>query len=273
LRVARAGEIAWPALTIGAANAMGILNYNFDSVLLGFLKGNEAVAWYSAAYKPVTIALALPLTYFIGLFPVLSRLYAENREQFGALAAKSLRICAVFAVPLGVGGTLLASDIVRLLFGAGYAASALPFSILVWSAVLVTLRGSYRHSLNAAGHQKLDLRCAITSAALNVGLNILLIPKLGMLGAACATVFADIVWFVMAVTYFQSAVMRNSPFTALARPIAAGALMAALLYYLPVAHWMARGALATAAYFAALVLLGEPELRSWLRRPAYLGRS
>lgn len=268
VRWSGAGEVLKPALTIGASNAMGLLNYNFDTVLLGFLKGATVVGWYNAAYKPVTIALALPLTYFAGLFPALSKSYAENREQFARLVERSFRLCAVFAIPLGVGGTLLAEPIIALLFGPEYANSALPFRILVWSAVFVILRGSYRHSLNAAGHQKLDLRCAVTSALLNVGLNILLIPPFGMTGSASATVIADVAWFVMACFFFQRAVLRLNPLPTLARPVLAGGIMAALLQFVQQPHWMGRGAMATAAYFVALLALGEPEVRQWLRRKA-----
>lgn len=252
-----------PAATIGTSQAMGLLNYNFDSIMLGFLRGVREVGWYNAAYKPVTIALALPLTYFIGLFPALSRTWAEGPHAFRPLVTKSFRLCCIFAIPLGIGGTLLAKPIVGLLFGADYAESVLPFQILVWSAVFVVLRGSYRHSLNAAGEQNLDLRCAITSAALNVGLNLLLIPKFGMAGSAAATVFADVVWFALAAHYFQR-LMPLAPWSFLARPILAGAAMGAWLWYAPHIHWMASAAIGVGIYFAGLAVLGEPEVRGWI---------
>jgi O-antigen/teichoic acid export membrane protein len=266
LRMAGAGQVLRPALVIGAANAMGLLNYNFSSLLLGFLRGEEAVAWFSVAYKPVTIALAIPLTYFIGLFPVLSRQFAEHRSEFDALAARSFRLCAIFAIPLGIGGMFLAEPMITTLFGGQYRDSALPFSILVWSAVFVILRGSYRHSLNASGRQNLDLRSAITSASLNVLGNCILIPRFGMIGAAAATVFGDVVWFAMSCYYFQRAVGKLNPIPVLLRPLLAGAAMAAMLYYGGQIGWIARGATATAVYFLALLLLAEPQLRAWLRR-------
>jgi len=259
-----AGSVLRPALVIGAANAMGLLNYNFDSILLGYLKGQEAVAWYGAAYKPVTIALAVPLTYFLGLFPVLARLFAESRDEFIALVNRSFRLCAIFALPLGVGGTCLAPPVIQLLFGKAYENSVLPLRILVWSAVFVILRGSYRHSLNATGHQQLDLRCAVTSAALNVALNVALIPPFGLAGAAAATVVADAVWLTMACWYFGRSVISVNPLPFLLRPAAAAALMGALLWLTPQIPWVARAAIAGLAYFALLFVLGESEVRRWL---------
>ena len=76
------------------------------------------------------------------------------------------------------------------------------------------LRWVYMDSLRATGHQALDVRCAITSASLNVALNVLLIPRFGMIGAASATVYADVVWFVMSYYYFRRAALASDAFPA-----------------------------------------------------------
>jgi O-antigen/teichoic acid export membrane protein len=263
LTVRGAGNILRPALMIGAAQAMGLLNYNFDSVLLGFLTDARTVGLYNAAYKPVTIALALPLTYFVGLFPALSRTYAEGMSAFRPLVERSLRLSALMAVPLGIGGTLLAQPGILLLYGSNYADSAGVLPILIWSAVLVILRGSYRHSLTAAGHQRLDLRCAVISSSINVGLNILLIPRYGMMGAATATVTGDAAWLLMAFIGFEKKVMRLNPLPYLARPVIAGAAMACCLDFLPSIFWMQRALVSLIVYFITLLALGEPEVREW----------
>jgi O-antigen/teichoic acid export membrane protein len=137
----------------------------------------------------------------------------------------------------------------------------MPLKLLIWSAALVILRGSYRHSLNAAGLQNLDLRCALVSCGLNVALNIALIPRYGMVGAAGATVFADLVWFALAAAYFNRGIAALSPLAPLARPALAGVAMAAVLWLGEPLQWMLRGGAAVAVYFIALLALGEPEIR------------
>jgi O-antigen/teichoic acid export membrane protein len=264
-----AGTILGPALTIGAAQAMGLLNYNFDSVLLGFLADARTVGLYNAAYKPVMIALALPLTYFAGLFPALSRTHAEGEAAFRPLVERSLRLSALMVAPLAVGGTLLAKPIIELLFGVNFVDSAQVLPVLIWSAVLVILRGSYRQSLTATGHQAIDLRSAIVSSTANVGLNLLLIPRYGMMGAATATVIGDALWFLMSFLAFESRVMRLNPLPYLARPVLAGGAMAACLVLLPTIFWIERAILSLIAYFVLLLLLREPEVCGWSiwRRP------
>ena len=143
------------------------------------------------------------------------------------------------------------------MYGAAYANSAAPLRILLWSAALVVLRWVYMDSLRATGHQALDLRCAITSASLNVALNILLIPRFGMIGAASATVFADLVWFVMSYYYFRRAVLPGEPFPPLAGPLLGGGAMCAVLWFTPGMDWPFRLLLSLPVYLLVQMPFGS----------------
>lgn len=253
------------AMPMGAALALGLASYNFDAVLLGLLAGPTAVGWYTAAYKPVTMALALPVTYYVGLFPPLARAYGESHEAFRRIVVRSLRITSIFAVPLGIGGTLLAEPLIAFLFGPAYANSVPPLRVLAWSAVLVILRGTYKHALNAAAKPGLDLRCAGAATGLNIALNLLLIPPFGTLGAAVATLVAEFVWLSMAWFYFCRHVARVSLLPFLLQPVTAAAVMAACLLLTQPLFWAVRAALGVLVYFGTLAVLGEPEVKAWLR--------
>jgi O-antigen/teichoic acid export membrane protein len=255
-----------PVLTLGASQCLGLMSYNVDSILIGVMLGAGPVGWYAAAYKPVTAVLAAPITYYQGLFPALSRTYKEDREKFRAILLRSLRFTAVFAVPLGIGGTLLAEPIVRMLFGPSYLPSVPALQLLSWSAVLVTMRGNFRHTLNAAGKQRTDLACAGAAAALNVAFNLALIPRYGITGAAAATVLSEIAWFALARHLFAREVMALPLFPVVWRPALAGTGMAACLILGGGASWIVRAAVSLAVYVLILVGAGEPELKSVLAR-------
>lgn len=263
LRGAR--NVLRPALTMGASHGLALVNYNFDSVLLGLLLGPTAVGWYNAGYKPVTVALAMPVTYFLGLFPALSRTYAERREAFREIVVRSLRLTPIFALPLGVGGTFLAEPIIGLLFGPTYANSVPALQVLSWSAVLVILRGTYRQALNAAGKPWLDLRCAGASAALNLGLNLLFIPRYGIIGAAVATLVAELIWLTMASYYFYHYVIRVKVLPFLLQPVAAAVAMGICFLLAQSLFWGLRAFLGAVVYLGVLMLLGQTEVRSWVQ--------
>jgi O-antigen/teichoic acid export membrane protein len=254
-------SMARPVLTLGAAQCLGLMNYNVDSILIGLMLGPGPVGWYAAAYKPITAALTVVVTYYQGLFPALSRSYHEDREKFRATLLRSLRFTAMFAIPLGVGGSLLAQPVIHVLFGPSYAASVQPLQLLSWSAVLVTLRGNFRYPLNAAGKQQLDLTCAGAAAALNVILNLLLIPRYGIVGAASATLGSEIGWFLLARYLFARHVLDLRLFTVFWRPVLAGCGMAAVLMLAGEVAWVPRAGFSLAVYGLILILSGEPELR------------
>jgi len=249
-----------PALVLGLSQGLGLLNYGVGSVLLGVLRGPGVVGWYGAAYKPVTAALALPASFFGGLFPALATAHAQGREAFRALLARSLRLTSIFAIPIGIGGTLLAEPMIRSLFGPTYLRSVAALQILAWSAVLVILRGNFRQALNVAGRHRLDLYCAGAAVTTNFVLNLVLIPRYSLLGAASAALLTEVLWFTIAF-FCVSRYVTTVPWLDVAwRPVLAAAAMAAALWLAEPWYWMVRAALGGAVYFTVLGLLGETEV-------------
>lgn len=251
-------------LPVGASNALGLLSYNCDSLLLGFLSGPHAVGLYNAAYRPVTALLALPLTYFQGLFPLLSRRHHEDEQSFSILLKRSLGIAGVMAFPIGISGMFLGPAILELLFGPAFGPANAALEILVWSAVLVILRGSYRQAFIASDHQTLDLRCGGISTAFNIGLNILLIPPYGIVGAAVATVIGDGIWLILASMYCNRYVVRVPLLTHLSKPLAAAIMMGCSFMALAPFHWIWQALVAWFIYLGLLWLMGEKEVRYWM---------
>ena len=261
----KAQHILKPAFIMGLSHGLAFMSYNFDSLLLGILVGAASVGWYSAAYKPITAILAIPVTYFVGLFPTLSRTYTTNIQSFCEIVTRSLRLAAILALPVGIGGTFLAKPIIYLLFGTNYTNSILPLQILSWAAVLVILRGTYRQALNAAGQQKLDLRCAGLAMTINVGLNLIIIPQYGIVGAALTTLTAEAVWLILASYYFYHHVNSISLLPYLLHPIAAAGVMSICFLLTQPLFWVAQASIAIFVYFYILLLTGETEVRSWVQ--------
>lgn len=258
------------ALPMGVSNGLGLLSYNCDTLLLGFLSGPSAVGFYNAAYRPVTALLALPLTCFQGLFPILSRKHHEDRQGFIGTVRRSLGIAGLIAFPIGVSGLFLGVPVLDLLFGPAYRQANPALQILVWSAVLVILRGSYRQAFMACGRQTLDLRCAGMSAAFNLGLNVLLIPSYGIVGAASATVIGDCIWLTLAARYCNRYVVPVPILERLVKPLLASVLMGGTFLAFASFHWVSQAVFAWLVYLGSLWLMGEKEVRSWVMmvRPA-----
>ncbi len=258
-------EMLRPVITMGASHGLATISYNFDFVLIGFLLGASQVGLYSAGYKPITMVLGLPVSYFLGLFPILSQAFIQGQETFNAIVNRSLGLTSIVALPIGFLGIFLADHIILLLFGEAYSGAVPVLQVLTWSATLVILRGTFRQALNAAGKAHLDLRCAAFSTVVNISLNFLLIPRYGIIGAAHATVISEVVWVFMSASYLNKNVVPINLLSVISRPFIASVAMASCFLILPHLLWVIQAALASIVYFLALLLLGDSEVRSWVR--------
>jgi O-antigen/teichoic acid export membrane protein len=175
-----------------------------------------------------------------------------------------LRLTAIIAFPLGIGGSFFAVPIIGLLYGAEYAPAIPAMQLLSWSAALIILRDTFRQALIASGNQNLDLRSAATAVGANVILNFILIPPLNLVGAAIATVLSEIVWFTASIILFSRHVSKVNPLSYLSQPMIASVVMVAFYLFTRSIFWPVQAVLGVILYFLTLYLVGEQELRGLL---------
>lgn len=162
-----------------------------DTVILGLMRTDAEVGWYAAAYSVYEGLTYAPSILAAVLTPRLSALFTRDRTAHRSLLTRALLASVALAIVLGGVAALLAAPIVSLLFGGRYAAAAQPLQILAAGSVFVFATWIL-HA--AAISTNLDRRLLLTTAiglAANVALNIGLIPRYGISGAAWATVVAE----------------------------------------------------------------------------------
>src|SRR5690606_38737753 len=86
--------------------------------------------------------------------------------------------------------TVAAPYLYRYLYKPEFAAAAPVLTIYIWSGIFVFLGGASSQYLIAEGYTRLSLIRTAVGAVINIGLNILWIPRYGMIGAAWATLIA-----------------------------------------------------------------------------------
>ena len=127
------------------------------------------------------------------------------------------------------------------------------------------MRGTFRQSLNAAGRQDLDLRCAGIAIATNISLNLVIIPRYSFVGAAVTTLVAEMVWITLISWYFYRHVERMSLLPYLYQPLMAALAMGIYLQLAQPLFWMVRAATGVILYFVVLYLLGEPIVQNGVK--------
>jgi O-antigen/teichoic acid export membrane protein len=174
------------------------LNMELASVLLGWLVDNEAVAYFKVAMQAVAlIALGLNSVNAV-IMPNVARLYKQGDfKATQALLTKSVRLSALFSVPIIFFLIIFGEFVISLLFGKNYL-QAYPILVILCLGQLVNvLIGSVGLVLNMTGNEQSAQKSLAVTLILNVLLLITLVPLYGSIGAAIAVTVSLICWNVL----------------------------------------------------------------------------
>ncbi len=168
------------------------LNASFDRFLLVRGLGLDAVAVYAAAVSLCAVPAALHGVLGFTLFPVLARAWHERRYgEARRLTRRTLALFSAAALPTAAAIAIAGPWLLPWLATADYRP---PWPVFAGQALAVLLFGLYQillYPLLLDGRSGRVLGMAIGAAALNAGLNLMLIPALGMSGAALAAALCN----------------------------------------------------------------------------------
>lgn len=179
------------ALPFGLTAVFGMIYHWIGTVMLSTMKGDVVVGWYSAAYRIILVLLLVPSAFDMAVYPVMSRLYVSSRNSLELMCEKGFKYLTFIGIPIGIGGMLLADRIILLVFGSEYVPSIIALQILVWSAVLIFIGAPFASLLNSINKQIILAKIVGVAVALNIFLNLILIPKYSYVGAGIATVISE----------------------------------------------------------------------------------
>ena len=245
---------------VGSA-AVGVLLHNFDLVLIGLWLGLGPAGRYGAAARVVWLPTVLLVAYTAAVRPTIVRAHAEGPSMVEVVVSRSHRLMAVAGLGGAVGGAILARPLLEALYGSAYTAGAPALRVLLAALLLMVFSRPYRVLLVAARKQGWDFRILLAAAVVNVAGNVAFLPRLGLLGAALATLASEALLLALA----HAAVRRLAPGIGLVRhlvrPALCAGVMAALLIATPSWPLVARVAAGAACYAALVLALRLVDLR------------
>lgn len=193
---------AWPVAISGAFRT---LSYNFDLLIIGFLFPSLGAGLYAAAYRLLTLPLLGYATLGTALLPMLARLSGRARQR--TAAAHALLVTAS-GVTIAALAHRFAEPLIVFTAGPAFGGAAPVLALLAWSIPLTALSGVFRLLLLATHRQRQDLAVVTTAGLLNAALNLLLIPRLGLAGAAVATIAGEAAVLLLASAFVLKAAFR-----------------------------------------------------------------
>ncbi len=177
-----AGYSVWNSLIAGA----GALRDRVDTMMVGRALSPAAVGFYALGYEiaglPVTELIA-PLTR--AAFAGFAAAWREELDA-GQTWLRLVSTMALLTFPAGVGMSAVAQPLILLAFGPGWE-QAIPVMQVLGIPLCLTVFGMVAQTLFLAqGHMKASLAITAAATVLRLALLALLIPRLGLLGAALA---------------------------------------------------------------------------------------
>lgn len=183
------------ALPFGLTGLSVMIYIYIDSVMLSLFRGEEVVGWYNAAYRLILFLVFIPETLNTTLFPSMSKFHFSSQESLKFMNEKYFKFMIAIGIPLVVRITILAEKLILLLFGPGYEQSIIALKILAWTLLFIFGGAVLGRLLEATNKQFVSTKITGISAIVNILLNLVLIPKFGLIGACISTVLTEIFLF------------------------------------------------------------------------------
>lgn len=157
-----------------------------DTILLSKLASTTAVGLYSIPYKITFAFQFIPLALVAALYPKLSEYYHNDKKKLSIIFEQSIKYLLIIVLPLSIGIISLASDIVITFFTPAYQNSVIPLQILMAGLIFSFISFPIGAMLNACNKQTIQTIIIGIVMIVNIVLNIILIPRMSIVGAAIA---------------------------------------------------------------------------------------
>jgi O-antigen/teichoic acid export membrane protein len=216
------------AVPLGITFIITTVYFKVDVPILQRFRGNTEVGYYTFAYKPFESLLFIPFALRSVVFPVLSVYHRRSPERVLPLAEKFFKALVILGWPISVGVFLLApqfNSLLRL-----YPGSEPALQILAIAIVFMFADNTFAATLNAIDKQNVFALVAMVGLVINVGVNLVVIPRYGYLGASWAVVATEaalvvVGWLVLRAQLGTIPLLRTSW-----KAVVAGMVMGVFIY-------------------------------------------
>lgn len=181
------------AIPLGIVFTLNNIYFKIDSVMLYVMNGSFDTGIYTAAYRVLETTIFASAFFVQALTPYLSNYL--NTKKMHTQAVKLIRVGT--EVLYAMGGILAISlifyarEVILLLSGPEYLAATVPLIMLAFAGACLYVNSLFGQVLVLLDRRRLLLSVSAATLAVNITLNLVLIPQFGFTGAAAATLLSE----------------------------------------------------------------------------------
>ncbi len=193
---------SWPLIFSGLV----IMIYmRIDQIMIKEMLGEREVGLYSAAVRLSEVWYFIPAIITTSLFPSIINAKKISEKLYYTRLQRLYTLMAWLAIAIALPMTFLSDWLVALLYGAAYSEAGKVLMINIWAGVFVFIGVASSKWFVSEGLQKYLTINTVVGAIMNILLNLFLIPKYGVYGAAIATVISQAV-----ASYFMNLIFQRT---------------------------------------------------------------
>jgi O-antigen/teichoic acid export membrane protein len=190
--------IAWPlllnSLPLAVSAFLSLAYQHADKFMTTLLIGTTGTGYLTAAFVIIFgVVELLNTTVLLALYPMMSRSHGDGRDpMFGFIVEKLAFFNPLVSLPIAITLSVYASEFTSIIFRSDFDQTAGVLRILIWFAVATMVAAVLARGLVIQNKQRLLLKLRVAGLVANILLNLLLLPMLGVQGAAIATLSAEL---------------------------------------------------------------------------------
>lgn len=199
-----------------------ILGYT-DTIVLTYFAGVHQVGLYNAALPTAKILIYLPTAIGSILLPLASELWIKRKYEILKAGMQSLyKYAFIVTIPLAFAILSFANLILLVLFGKNYVLAAFSMQILSIGMVFMTMHIINVNFFLGIGKPEIQSKILYTAAIFNLIIDLILIPKLGIIGAALTTTLSFFIMMVLGLINVRRFIVIKFPAWVWAKTLLAG---------------------------------------------------
>ena len=198
----RSRKILLHSIPIAFTSLLSMVYLRIDQVMLHKMASDFVLGQYVASVKVSELFEFLPAALIVSMAPVLS-VTVDEPQRFQDYTDKLFRYFMIMASGICVFISAGSGLIVRVLYGKQFSPAGPLLAVLIWSEIAVFFATVVYNVLIARNQQWLLPIPTLVGAAINVALNLVLIPKYGAAGAAWATLVSYTVAWTAVLCFFK----------------------------------------------------------------------
>ena len=182
-----------------------------DTLMIKWFLGASFVGFYHTGLKLIDTILIIPGLYGMIIYPFTSK-FQGSLSRLKKIIKESIGLMCLISLPITCGGLLLGKPILVGIFSEMYGTGVDSFKILLLTIFPLFIIFILNNVLLATNNEKTSVKNTAIAFSLNIFINVLLIPKYGINGAAIGTLFGRLTLFILVIYHIKKLLSMNALF-------------------------------------------------------------